>query len=184
MIICLKIQKRIIITCTNCTENYLSVLLSRRSVTTGRIDVHKSSVIVSLFSIRTLAISAETCSNENSYNHHNAEYSVYKEELPSTDRMITHLLHRRDSTPDVISIPHLLNNLQINKNHRFWENKCFTLQSNTMKYKDYRTTLLCMHKQTAFQVVLLIKPYCNCKHHSIKQTILSSITSTIFILSN
>jgi len=41
-------------------KKYLSVLLSRRSVTTGRIEVHKSSVIVSLFSIRTLAISAET----------------------------------------------------------------------------------------------------------------------------
>ena len=42
-------------------KRYLSVLLSRRSVTTGKIEVHKSSVIVSLFSIRTLAISAETC---------------------------------------------------------------------------------------------------------------------------
>jgi hypothetical protein len=114
-----KIPATIIITCKDCSKKYLSVLLSRRSVTTGRIEVHKSSVIVSLFSIRTLAISAETCSNQESYNHQYADYSVHKKELPSTDRMITHLLHCRDNTPDVISIPHLMNNLHVREKSVF-----------------------------------------------------------------
>ena len=39
---------------------YLSVLLSRRSARTGRIVVHRSSVMTWGFSIRTHAISAET----------------------------------------------------------------------------------------------------------------------------
>jgi hypothetical protein len=76
-----KIPETIIITCKDCSKKYLSVLLSRRSVTTGRIEVHKSSVIASLFSIRTLAISAQICSNKKSYNHQHADYSVHKKEL-------------------------------------------------------------------------------------------------------
>jgi hypothetical protein len=44
------------------TRAYLSVLLSRRSERTGRTVVHRSSVIASLFSIITLAISADTWS--------------------------------------------------------------------------------------------------------------------------
>jgi hypothetical protein len=48
---------------------YLSVLLSRRSARTGRIVVHRSSVMASVFSIRTLAISADTWSWQKPHNY-------------------------------------------------------------------------------------------------------------------
>jgi len=37
----------------------------------------------------------------------------------STDSMITHLLHRRENTSDVVSYPHLMNNLHVNKKDAF-----------------------------------------------------------------
>jgi len=66
-------KKTIIITQKRCSK-YLSILLSRRSVTTGRIEVHKSSVIISLLSIRTIAISAQTWNFQKSHNHKHADY--------------------------------------------------------------------------------------------------------------